>query len=177
MVTSIISGRDGIRDLARRCLRWWVPLSWYAFALLAPPAALVAAVGVLYGPVPLRSLAQHWPLLLTSYVPALVAMAVFNSLDEEAGWTGFLFARLQDRHGPMRAALVTTVCFWLFHLPGGCFAVGRARVRRRQAAQRQGHPERPARVEEMAKGQCLSPSEPVVLRSRERCREPSTGRE
>lgn len=95
-----------------------MPLRWYAIALLAPPAALVATVGVLYGAVPLRSLAQHWPLLLTSFLPALVVMVVFNSLAEEAGWTGFLFPRLQDRHGPMRAALVTTAFFWLFHLPG-----------------------------------------------------------
>jgi uncharacterized protein len=28
-----------------------------------------------------------------------------------------MFARLQDRHGPMRAALITTVFFWRFHLP------------------------------------------------------------
>jgi uncharacterized protein len=43
---------------------------------------------------------------------------VFNSVAEGVGWTGFVFARLQDRHGPIRAALVTTVFFWLYHLPG-----------------------------------------------------------
>jgi uncharacterized protein len=36
---------------------------------------------------------------------------------EEIGWTGFVFARFQDRHGPLRAALLTTVFFWLFHVP------------------------------------------------------------
>lgn len=124
VVTAIVNGRDGVRDLARRCLRWRVPLRWYAIALLAPPVALVASVAALYGPVPLRSLAQHWPLLLTSFLPALVAMVVFNSLAEEAGWTGFLFARLQDRQGPMRAALVTTAFFWLFHVPGFLLETG-----------------------------------------------------
>ena len=44
-------------------------------------------------------------------------MVVLYNVTEEFGFTGFLFARLQDRHGPMRAALVTTVFFWLFHLP------------------------------------------------------------
>ena len=44
-------------------------------------------------------------------------MIVFYNVAEEAGWTGFMFARLQDRHGPLRAALITTVFFWLFHLP------------------------------------------------------------
>jgi membrane protease YdiL (CAAX protease family) len=44
-------------------------------------------------------------------------MILFNNVAEEAGWTGFVFARLQDRHGPLRAALITTVFFWLWHLP------------------------------------------------------------
>jgi membrane protease YdiL (CAAX protease family) len=36
--------------------------------------------------------------------------------EQEIGWTGFVFARFQDRHGPLRAALLTTVFFWLFHV-------------------------------------------------------------
>jgi hypothetical protein len=36
---------------------------------------------------------------------------------EEIGWTGFVFARFQDRQGPLRAALLTTLFFWLFHIP------------------------------------------------------------
>jgi membrane protease YdiL (CAAX protease family) len=118
VVTAIVSGRDGVRDLARRTLRWRVPLRWYAIALLAPPVALLAAVAAVYGLGALRTLVDNWPLLLTSFLPTLVVMVVLNSVAEEVGFTGFLFARLQDRHGPMRAALVTTVFFWLFHIPG-----------------------------------------------------------
>jgi uncharacterized protein len=44
-------------------------------------------------------------------------MILLNDVAEEIPWTGFVFARLQDRHGPLRAALLTTVCFWLFHVP------------------------------------------------------------
>ena len=118
VVTAIVGGRDGVRDLAWRCLRWRVPLRWYAIALLAPPMVLLATVAALYGLDPLGTLVHKWPLLLTSFLPTLVVMVVLNSVAEEAGFTGFLFARLQDRNGPMRAALLTTVAFWLFHLPG-----------------------------------------------------------
>lgn len=79
---------------------------------------LLATVAAFYGLGPLGTLVDNWPLLLTSFLPTLVVMIVLNSVAEEAGFTGFLFARLQDRHGPMRAALLTTVAFWLFHLPG-----------------------------------------------------------
>ena len=117
VVTAIIGGRDGVRELARRCLRWRVPLRWYAIALLGMPTATLLVAIALYGLAPLRALAENWPLLFTSFLPSLVVMIVFYNVAEEAGWTGFVFARLQDRHGPLRAALITAVFFWLFHLP------------------------------------------------------------
>ena len=51
------------------------------------------------------------------FLAALVIMILLNNVAEEIGWTGFTFARLQDHHGPLRAALLTTVFFWLYHLP------------------------------------------------------------
>jgi uncharacterized protein len=42
---------------------------------------------------------------------------LFFNLAEEVGWTGFLQARLQERHGPLKASLMVTVPFALFHLP------------------------------------------------------------
>jgi uncharacterized protein len=47
---------------------------------------------------------------------ALAIMILLNNVAEEIGWTGFVFARFQDRHGPLRAALLTGVFFWLFHV-------------------------------------------------------------
>ena len=44
-------------------------------------------------------------------------MILLNKVAEEIGWTGFVFTRFQDRHGPLRAALLTTLFFWLFHVP------------------------------------------------------------
>jgi membrane protease YdiL (CAAX protease family) len=43
-------------------------------------------------------------------------MILLNNVAEEIGWTGFVFARFQDRYGPLGAALLTTVFFWLFHV-------------------------------------------------------------
>ena len=117
VVTAAAGGRDAVRDLARRCLRWRVRLRWYAVALLGMPAVTLVIAAALYGNPPLRALSENWPLLFTSYLPTLILMVVLYNMTEEFGFTGFLFARLQDRHGPLRAALVTTVFFWLFHLP------------------------------------------------------------
>jgi uncharacterized protein len=116
-VTAIIGGADAVRDLARRCLRWRVALRWYLVALLGMPAATMLSAIALYGPAPLHALAEGWPLLLTLFLPTLAIMIVFYNLTEEVGFTGFLFARLQDRHGQLRAVLLTTIFFWVFHLP------------------------------------------------------------
>jgi uncharacterized protein len=117
LVTAVVNGRVGVRDLARRSFKWRVPLRWYAISLLAPPLILLAAVTALYGLAPVRALGQHWMLIFTSFLPALAIMIVFNNVAEEIGWTGFTFTLLQDRHGPFRAALLTTVFFWLDHVP------------------------------------------------------------
>jgi membrane protease YdiL (CAAX protease family) len=117
IVTALVSGKAGVRDLARRSLRWRVPLRWYLISLLAPLLIFLIAVTILYGFAPLRALGQNWLLLLTAFLPALAIMILLNNVAEEIGWTGFVFARFQDRHGPLRAALLAGVFFWLFHVP------------------------------------------------------------
>jgi uncharacterized protein len=116
IVTALVSGRAGVRDLARRSFRWRVPLRWYLISLLAPLLIFLIAVAILYGFAPLRALADNWLLLFTGFLPALLIMILLNNVAEEIGWTGLVFARLQDRHGPLRAALLTGVFFWLFHV-------------------------------------------------------------
>ena len=81
-----------MRDLARRSLRWRVPLRWYLISLLAPLLIFLIAVTILYGFAP-RSLAQNWLLLFTAFLPALAIMILLNNVAEEIGWTGFVFAR------------------------------------------------------------------------------------
>ena len=79
-------------------------------------SSVLIAVTILYGLAPLRALAQNWLLLFTVFLPALAIMIVLNNVAEEIGWTVFVFARFQDRHGPLRAAVLTTVFFWLIHV-------------------------------------------------------------
>jgi uncharacterized protein len=117
IVTALVSRKAGVRDLARRSFRWRVPLRWYLISLLVPLLIFLIAVTILYGFAPLRTLGQNWLQLFTAFLPALAIMILLNNVAEEIGWTGFVFARFQDRHGPLRAALLTTVFFWLFHVP------------------------------------------------------------
>jgi uncharacterized protein len=50
-------------------------------------------------------------------LPQLLLSIVFFNLAEEIGFMGFLQASLQDSHGPLKASLIVTVPFALWHLP------------------------------------------------------------
>lgn len=118
LVVAAMHGRDGVRDLVRRSLRWRVGVRWYLVALFGVPVATVLCASAIFGLAPLNALVEKWELLLTVVLPQLVLLILFFNLAEEVGWTGFLQARLQERHGPLKASVIVTLPFALFHLPG-----------------------------------------------------------
>jgi len=118
LVMAAMHGRAGVRDLARRSLRWHVGACWYLFALLGVPSAALLCASVIFGLAPLNALVNKWPLVFTAVVPELLLRVVLFNLAEEVGWMGFLQARLQDKHGPLKASVIVTIPFALWHLPG-----------------------------------------------------------
>jgi membrane protease YdiL (CAAX protease family) len=118
LVVAAIHGKTGVRDLARRSLRWRVGARWYLIALLGLPIASVLCASVIYGIAPLNALVDNWQLLFTLILPDLLIRIVFLNTIEEIGWLGFLQARLQDEHGPWKACLLVEIPFALWHLPG-----------------------------------------------------------
>jgi uncharacterized protein len=117
LVVAATHGRAGVRDLARRSLRWRVGPKWYLVALLGLPLATVLCASALFGLAPLNELVDKWPLLFTLVVPMLVFRVVVLNLTEEIGWMGFLQDRLQEHHGPLKGSVLVTIPFALWHLP------------------------------------------------------------
>lgn len=118
VMTALTGGREGMRDLGRRMLRWRVGAGWWAFALLTGPA-LVAAV--LFG-LSLSS-PDFTPGLFTTDDPAglvvlgLGAGLLGGGLLEELGWTGFAVPTLRRRRGPFATGLIVGVLWGVWHLP------------------------------------------------------------
>jgi uncharacterized protein len=117
VVVAASDGRAGVRDLARRSLRWRVGVRWYLLAALGLPVAVLVGAVALFGAAPLEAMADDWHLLFTVVLPILLLQLALFNLAEEVGWMGFLQARLQDRHGALKASLLVTVPFALYHLP------------------------------------------------------------
>jgi uncharacterized protein len=114
VITRIADGRQGHRQLWERIGNVRVPLGWYAFALLVfPILAIVLAFLFLGTPDTGASIGAA---LLFGFVVQGVIVFVTNNLWEEVAVMGFLQARLQDRHGPMRAVASTSLFFTFQHI-------------------------------------------------------------
>jgi membrane protease YdiL (CAAX protease family) len=121
LVTAATDGREGVRELLSRILRWRVGVHWYLIALFGLLLATLLGAIPFFGLGPIEELAQKWELLFTLYLwgglwGILVPFVLVN-LWEETGWTGFMQHTLQQRHGPLLASLIVAPFFALIHLP------------------------------------------------------------
>jgi membrane protease YdiL (CAAX protease family) len=118
IITAQEYGREGLRALMGRVLRWRVAPIWYGVTILGPLALTLAAVALhatLGGRMPsLGTLIGALPVVLLTALYMIVSVA----LGEEVGWRGYaLPASLQARHGALLSSLILGVLWALWHLP------------------------------------------------------------
>ncbi len=117
LMTGLISGRAGLRELLSRLLRWRVHGGWYAAALLPGPL-LVAAI--LFG-LSLASSIFLPGIVTTDDRGTLVLFGLAWGLIgggflEELGWTGFAVPRLRLPYGAVRTGLIVGLLWGAWHL-------------------------------------------------------------
>jgi membrane protease YdiL (CAAX protease family) len=130
LLTGIISGKAGIRELLRRGLHWRVGIQWYAIVLFGIALIGVAAIALhvsLGGTVPQSTLPEGIPTnQLYVFLPIIYLTNIFvgGPIAEEFGWRGFALPKLQARIGALSAGLVIGVVWGLWHLPFFIFPEG-----------------------------------------------------
>ena len=121
LVTWIISGRDGLRELATRIFKWRVGARWHMFAWIAPVVIyLVGTVVVRFAwgewlDFRLFGRTNEYPQL-----PLLVFWAaniIFFGFGEEVGWRGFALPRMQKKYNALAATAILSVFWTIWHLP------------------------------------------------------------
>lgn len=117
LITWIVDGPAGVRQLWRRAVDVWVGARWYVLALAGMPA-LATALAVAFFGAPTAALTTG--ALVSALVAGLLVQTVVslvpNNWAEEVAWMGFVQARLQARTTPMRAAALTAPLFALQHV-------------------------------------------------------------
>jgi uncharacterized protein len=116
LLTALVYGRSGLRELFSRLLKWRVGAFWYVVALLTAPLVYTAVhlalslVSPVYLPTLLTTTDK--PSLLLSAVTAGLGVAFF----EELGWTGFALPELRRRYSVFTTGLVVGVLWGAWHL-------------------------------------------------------------
>jgi len=109
------TGPGGVRRLFRGVLHWRIGWRNWALAVAAIPMATVAvalSTGTYTTP------PDGWATVVGNYLLfTLVIGALFLNIFEETAWQGLVQRHLADRHGQLRAALLTAIPFAALHLP------------------------------------------------------------
>ena len=108
VLTRIIDGKDGLRDLFARMRRLAVPGRWY-LPLLIPPVTILVVLWLLAR---YRSpVYTHGDFLLGA------AFGIVAAFFEEIGWTGFAFPKMTKRENALAPAVVLGLLWGCWHIP------------------------------------------------------------
>ncbi len=117
IVTVITSGKDGLRDMGQRALRWRVGFRWWAVALFFTGLILLFSIAINallgYGFPSFAFLRQEWYLIPLVFLITIIG----GPLGEEFGWRGFALPNLQRKWGPMVASIIIGIVWALWHIP------------------------------------------------------------
>jgi membrane protease YdiL (CAAX protease family) len=117
LLTGLVDGKMGFRELFSRLLKWRVGARWYAVALLTVPLLMTTTLLVLSLTSPaflpaILATDDRASLLLTGIIMGLVV-----GFFEELGWTGFAVPKLRLRYGVLTTGLLVGVLWGLWHFP------------------------------------------------------------
>ena len=108
ILTGIVEGRSGVRNLFSRMGRWHIGARWYA-ALLIPPVLILLVL--------LSFSLWVAPVFAPNFFPLGILFGLFPGFVEEIGWTGYAFPKMQSRYDALPAGVILGVLWGLWHLP------------------------------------------------------------
>ncbi len=117
LLTGLLDGRAGFRELFSRLIKWRASVRWYAVALLTAP---LLSTAILLGLSLVSS--EFQPAILKSdnksaVVLTAIAVGLAVGLFEELGWTGFAVPRMRQHYGVLTTGLTVGIVWGAWHFP------------------------------------------------------------
>jgi uncharacterized protein len=109
ILTSLQSGKNGIRALGQRMRRWKIRGGTYLFAFILPPVLILLILNFL------RYFIS--PGFTPNFFLPGVLFGILAGFLEEIGWTGFAYPSLRKKFSAPVAALILGVLWGIWHLP------------------------------------------------------------
>ena len=116
LLTGLVDGKKGYRDLLARLRIWRVNVVWYAVAILTAPLVCTLVLSALSFISPvfvpgITTSANTVAALLTG-----ISAALLVGFLEELGWTGFAIPRLRPQHSVLVTGLIAGVLWGAWHI-------------------------------------------------------------
>jgi membrane protease YdiL (CAAX protease family) len=118
LLTGLIDGKAGLREILRRLFRWRVGAGWYVVALLPAPLLAAAVLFALSLTSPIFTAADKTAVLLSGIAAGL------TTVFEELGWTGFAVPRLRRHYDVVTTGIIVGVLWGAWHFLQGLFISG-----------------------------------------------------
>ena len=115
VLTGLIDGRAGFRELRSRLLRWRVGAFWYAVALLTSPLLATAILLILLPSSPVFLPGIFASDDKTTFLLLGITSGLVVGFFEELGWTGFATPRLRLRFGVLATGLILGFLWGAWH--------------------------------------------------------------
>ncbi len=117
IVIALTLGKEGMRDVGQRSLRWRVGLRWWIVALFFSGLLLSIAIVInlmMGGSMPsFAFFREGW-----YWAPVYFLLTIIGGpLGEEFGWRGFALPNLQRKWNPTIASIILGTVWGLWHLP------------------------------------------------------------
>jgi CAAX protease family protein len=119
VVSLIVMGRPGVRDLLKSFLVWRVGVQWYLIAFFLLAILILGGIGlsILFGGAMPTIPAGTSPLWQTALVFLIFVVLGFLINTEEIAWRGFALPRLQSRYNVLVACVLLAIPEVALHLP------------------------------------------------------------
>jgi membrane protease YdiL (CAAX protease family) len=108
VLTRIVDGKDGVRNLFSRMFHGRFPTHWYA-ALLIPPILVLTVLLILK------------TFVSSSYAPNLFLMGLLFGVPagylEEIGWMGYAFPKMRSQNNALAPSILLGLLWSAWHLP------------------------------------------------------------
>jgi len=108
LLTALVDGRAGLRDLLVRMGKWRVVPRWYV-VLLIPPALVLTTLIVFKWKISPAFSPNNFYIGILFGIPA--------GIFEEIGWTGYAYPKMVLKWSPLKSSIVLGILWTLWHLP------------------------------------------------------------